>query len=323
MHVAALPAVLACLALSAHVGRQLDPADPVGPDTIELATETVRVPFELARSRPVPVVEASLNGRGPFRFFLDTGASGCVLDSRLMAELGLVSQGKTEVGDPSRNQPLQADVLRIEELVLGGLRARGLPAVAFDRSSLDRGDGVRGILGLSLFTRHLLTLDYGEKAVLVRAGALERDAPHVVPFELEGVPRVLIDVDGALLEATIDSGSPSGITLPHAFAQEHTFLEPLAVIARGRTVNSEFEVRGGRLDGDVSLAGHVFADPFVQTNELFDHVNLGYEVLRHFALTIDLAQKLASFERRGEGALEVARPAPAVPAPAGPARRDG
>jgi hypothetical protein len=193
-----LHAPFACLILAASSGPQLEPADPVGPDEVELAAEAVRVPFELARSRPVPVVEASLNGRGPFRFFLDTGASGCVLDTRLMSELGLASQGKTQVGDPSRNEPLEADVLRIEELALGGMRARGLPAVAFDRASLERGDGVRGVLGLSLFTRHLLTLDYGEGLVLVRAGALERDAPHVVPFELEGVPRVLIDVDGVL-----------------------------------------------------------------------------------------------------------------------------
>lgn len=296
-------------------GAQEAPPDPVGPESLTLDGESVRVPFALAASRPVPVVEARLDGRGPYRFFLDTGASVCVLDESLARELGLASLGTTEVGDPSGSARIKAEEVRVGELVLGGLVARGLPAVAFDRSALDRGDGVRGVLGLPLFTRHLVTLDYPAGALVVRPGALDPAAPHVVPFRIEGVPHVVLELDGTLLEATVDSGSPSGFSLPRAVAEAHAFREPLIAIGRARTVNSSFDVLAGRLQGAVSLAGHRFDDPWVVANELFDHVNLGYEVLRHFALTIDLAQRRMAFERAGEGPLAVARPAPAGPAP--------
>lgn len=300
------------------------PAELVAPESTTLATPLVRVPFRLARSRPVPVVEATVEGRGPYRFFLDTGASACVFDTAFVRELGLEHRGTTEIGDPSDNARIPAERAWVEELVLGGLTLRGVEVVAFDRSSLGGGEDIKGVLGLPLFMRVLFTLDYAAGEVRLRQGELEPDQPHVVPFELEILPRLYVDVDGTILWTTIDSGSPAGITLPQGFAAGLDFLEPLALIGSGRTVNSEFSINGGRLEGTVRLAGHELVDPYVTSTDLLEHVNLGYGVLRHFALTIDLGRRLMAFERvEGEGPIRI-EPAGAgtpVPASAGPGER--
>lgn len=311
---------------SADEARQAagGPQDLVPPESATLATPLVRVPFRLAKSRPVPVVEAMVEGRGPYRFFLDTGASVCVFDTAFVEELGLEHRGTTEIGDPSDSARIPAQRAWVNELVLGGLTARGIEVVAFDRSSFTGGEDIKGVLGLPLFMRLLFTLDYAGEEVRLREGALEPDQPHVVPFELEILPRLYVDVGGTILWTTIDSGSPAGLTLPHSFAAGLAFLEPLALVGRGRTVNSEFSIHGGRLDGTVRLAGHELVDPYVTTTDLLEHVNLGYGVLRHFALTIDMARHLIAFERvEGEGALRIEPESAASPVAAGSGKAAG
>ena len=78
------------------------------PALVELGGEVAHVPFTLGGGRPVPLVEAMVNGRGPFKFFYDTGASVCVLDTGFVEELGLSSLGTTEVGDHTANARISA-----------------------------------------------------------------------------------------------------------------------------------------------------------------------------------------------------------------------
>ncbi len=47
------------------------------PGTIELRSKEVSIPLSWFGRKPV--VEVKINGRGPFRFYLDTGAQGSVL----------------------------------------------------------------------------------------------------------------------------------------------------------------------------------------------------------------------------------------------------
>src|SRR5262245_44190276 len=59
----------------------------------------VTVDFDTAAGKSV--VEVKINGQGPYRFFLDTGAGGMVINGDLAKELKLPIIGSTELGDPS------------------------------------------------------------------------------------------------------------------------------------------------------------------------------------------------------------------------------
>ena len=256
------------------------------PAGIEVPGDRARIPFELARSRPIPVVEAHIGGKGPFRFFYDTGASVCVLDSSLVAELGLELAGTGSVRDGSGAE-IPVDELTVEHLTLGDVQFFGVPAIAFDRSRFSGDEGIRGVLGLPLFESHLLTLDYANGWLDVSDEELAADAKHVLPYDATGpLPELVVTIGGEELVAHVDSGSPAGFMLPTSLLERIPSTDPV-VIGRGRMVASEFEISSADLECNVVFAGHVYENPSVRAMDVLEVVNLGYEVLREFRVSID------------------------------------
>ena len=255
--------------------------------------------FDLPNHQPSPVVDVMINDQGPYRFIVDTGAGACVIDTELAAELELPVIDSSEIGDPSGNERITSDVFEIEVLSLGDFRAEGLPIVGLDRRTF--GGTTHGVLGLPLFHDHLLTIDFPNGVLHVTDGRLQADAEHVVDYQAEDgrLPQVEFSIGTRTVSTTVDTGSPDTFTLQASTIDGLTWLEPLAVVGRARTVNSSFDIRRGRVQGTFELAGHRFENPFVSVNELFPHANLGYEVLGDFALSIDQRGRRMRFQRGG------------------------
>src|SRR5262249_50234237 len=93
-----LSSLLVLVSLGALAGA--DEPTPVpqrpNPAKIELRTSEVSVPMHWFTKRPV--VEVKINDKGPYRFILDTGAQGSVLDQGLADELKLPVVGEARVG---------------------------------------------------------------------------------------------------------------------------------------------------------------------------------------------------------------------------------
>src|ERR1051326_8132692 len=131
----------------------------------------VSVPMDLSSGQPV--VEVYLNGKGPFRMFLDTGAGSTVLDRSLADELALRHVGKTRMGDPANPEAIAADLVRIDSLRIGPASFEGIEAASWDRSGLRRdANPPRGVIGFALFRELLLTLDYPGAQVRLAHGTL-------------------------------------------------------------------------------------------------------------------------------------------------------
>ncbi|HET7496780.1 MAG TPA: serine hydrolase, partial [Candidatus Eisenbacteria bacterium] len=74
-------------------------------------------------------VEVTLNGQGPFRFAIDTGAAGCLrIDEAVARKLGLPVVGEARVGDPSGKNMKTAEIVAVDSLAAGGARFAGLTA---------------------------------------------------------------------------------------------------------------------------------------------------------------------------------------------------
>ena len=107
------------------------PQHAEGPPRVELGAEEVKVPLEFVGGRPVVAVK--LNGKGPYRMYLDTGASGSVLSDKLARELKLPVLGKAGVkagGDGPDKKPIQAEIVRLDRLDIGAAVVRGARAAA-------------------------------------------------------------------------------------------------------------------------------------------------------------------------------------------------
>jgi hypothetical protein len=233
-------------------------------------------------------VSVLVNGQGPFRFAIDTGAGGCArIDAAVAKRLGLPVVGVARIGDPSGKNMKTADVVRIDSLAIGGARFSGLTASTGDLGAR-MGEPVDGILGFGLFSDCLLTLDYPGLRMTLAAGALPPSGPDIVPYRDErGIPSVTLRVAGLDVDTDVDAGAMGGFSLPESFAAKLPLAEPLRVVGRARTVSNEFEIKAARLDGDVTVGSTTFAKPMVEFQPVFDVGNIGARVLRDFAVTFD------------------------------------
>lgn len=304
MKLAALPLAIALvLASSSHAAPK--PADdpPVRPaHTLLAAGDTVAVPLDLRMGQPI--VEVMINGRGPYRLFLDTGAGTTVLDSTLAAELGLKSEGKARIGDPADPQGIEADRLTLDTLRIGTAIFTGVPAVTWDRSALRPGpDRPVGVVGLPVFHELLESIDFPAATLRLTRGQLAAKGRDVVAFEwLGGVPLVPIDVAGEKMKAHLDTGSPGLLSIPEKDSSRVHFAGPLRVVGRGRTVNGEMTFRGAALDGSFRVGGASFDQPLVVLNDRLPDANVGSRALRDCVLTLDSAHQRLRIERTRESA---------------------
>lgn len=124
--------------------------------------ETTAVPFETGPNEMAILFPAEVNGRGPYRFLLDTGASGSVIFPPLAAELGL-SGSEAEAKAVSVLGDLAAQVVTLDSLTaLGHTRHAVMAAVIdlVDFTNTATGMRVDGILGYTFLKDFVVEIDY-------------------------------------------------------------------------------------------------------------------------------------------------------------------
>lgn len=258
-----------------------------GPAPTKAVPEPIAtVPLKLIVGKPA--VSVTINGKGPFDFFLDTGAGMTVIDADLAKELQLPVTGTTRIGDPANPQAIEAKTATVKRLTVGGAAFQDVEVVTWDRSALYGGTGPRGVLGNPLFADHLLTLDLGKGEARIARGEVA-PGPDVVAYEPSegGVFRIPVSIGKLELEAAIDSGSPSGFALPKRYAEQLPLATPLTEVGRGRMANSAFVVSSATVDATARIGINTFPRPVVTFNDVLPGALFGVQVLRHMVLTID------------------------------------
>lgn len=266
--------------------------------TLLPAGTTISIPLDLSMGQPV--VDVFLDGKGPFRMFLDTGAGTTVLDQSLAKELGLKPKGHTRIGDPANPEAILADVVTLDTLRIGGAAFAGVPAVSFDRSAIRSGPGMpRGVVGFPIFHELLETIDFPAATLRLTRGHLgEADGRAVVAYQApDGIPLVPVDVAGVPMKAHLDTGSPGFLSIPESDSSLVHFAEPLREVGRGRTVNSVITFRGATLNGAVRVSAASFDRPLVVLSDMLPVANLGSRALSDCVLTLDPTNQRLSIER--------------------------
>jgi hypothetical protein len=133
-------------------------APPSAADPAPSAPGSHRVPMTVIRSgaSTVAVVPVTLEGAGPKRFALDTGASSSVVDRRVAQQLSLPPVGRplnaAGVSCSAKSQPVHVDSWRVGAVALP---AQNLDSIALPVPGLD------GLLGSDVLSRFgTVTIDY-------------------------------------------------------------------------------------------------------------------------------------------------------------------
>lgn len=192
----------AVMAGSAALSQPQDvaPAEPQDP----AASETLGYRADSAERMTVPI---TIDGRGPFRFIIDTGAERTVISRELAARLAL---------DPSRNIRLAsvADVREVPTVIIpqidvGRRSLTGLQAPALRAEHI----GADGMLGVDSLRNQRVVFDFDRQELrLSRSVAQDDRWPQdtiVVTAQTRLGRMVLADatVDGERVRAIVDTGS--------------------------------------------------------------------------------------------------------------------
>src|SRR6266571_4155151 len=133
------------------------------------AAETApgEVNFELAPPNDAAIiVPVKINGHGPYKFVLDTGATFTCIDQKLVDELKLPEwRGQLGVGVI---MPTEGNIklVDIDSLEVGNVKAKELKACAIEFSRLQTGGlDARGLVGLNFLKSFRVKIDFKKKVL--------------------------------------------------------------------------------------------------------------------------------------------------------------
>lgn len=265
-----------------------------------LSAEKVELRF--ARwGEAILIEDVRVNGKGPFRFILDTGAEGAGrVDTSLVKALNLSAEGSSDsVG--VLGQATRMEMYSIESLALGNLKFRGLQMMGRDYNATIKGPGLRpihGILGYHLFSEYLLTIDYPARLITITRGELPApDGKRILPIISDDEdPEIEVTLGGLKATAMLDTGAMGELGVPASIAGKLKF--------QGEPVNRGKEdgvpLRSAKLDGAIRLGMESFEQPTMMIAEPLKQVVVGVRLLSALRVTYDQKRARIRIERPTE-----------------------
>jgi predicted aspartyl protease len=191
-------ALLVAAAVSMVVpARACEPLDPDAPGAAA-ATSTDTAGRAIARIR--------INGQGPFRFIIDTGANRSVISQALATRLGLEPSGEDVVH--SIDDAEAARLVNVDSLSFGALHLSSGDTPVLDGPMLD---GAHGLLGVDGMAGRLLHVDFIKHCVEVYESPAQMSMQGwlSVPARMKFGTMLTVegDVMGVKVNVLIDTGS--------------------------------------------------------------------------------------------------------------------
>ena len=248
---------------------------------------SMRVPFETVDGRIY--VQARVNGRGPFRFAVDTGASGMArADASLVSSLGLTIQGQTSTSDGV--QAAKVDMTHLDSIELGGLGRQNLAVITRDYSSRKAPDAAfSGILAREFFSDGLLIIDYPKQILsFTQTRTLSPTDRNVLTYERAF--RVPVSIGELQTEGNLDTGANVAFVLPQSLYDKVT-TAPLEQAGRGQLTNVEIETKRSMIRGPFKIGSATISDVEVRVSDRFPELLVGAHALQNFVLLIDQRSK--------------------------------
>jgi hypothetical protein len=258
----------------------------------------------------MPVIEAKINGHGPFFFAIDTGGGmQADIDPSVATQLNLQPTGKVLIGDPSRQNDREMELTSIASLTFGGAEFRNVTALIRAQRITKDYPEVDGFLGFALFTEYLLTLDYPAMQVRLARGALPKaNGADILPFEIENrIPVIEVVVGKLRMKAHVDSGNfVAGFILPEDVVEQLTLLSEPVIVGHARSVTNKIEIKQAQLKDTIRIGSFQYPEATIAFPAPSD-TNVGFKILREFAITFDQKNKRMKFERAPANAITAAR----------------
>ncbi|MGO1542036.1 MAG: aspartyl protease family protein [Luteimonas sp.] len=243
----------------------------------------MQVPFEVVDGRIY--VDARVNGQGPLRFAIDTGASGLGrADASLVALLGLQTSGT--VANSDGLQTAEARTVRLDSLELSGLSHRVVEVITRDYSEHMSPDApFHGIIAREFFADGLLVIDYPGKRLLFSRGLSL--PPHLEgAVEYERPFRVPVSIGAVRTQGNLDTGANVTFLMPQQLYARVSD-GPLAAAGTGGLTNTRVETSRAVVAAPFQIGAASVAEVEVRVSDRYPELLVGARVLQGFVVLID------------------------------------
>lgn len=115
-------------------------------------------PIPIRKALNLIFTDVKINGKGPYNFVIDTGASQTALSQKLAKELGLKAITTTVMHGVGGSGKVDSTIYKIDRMQIGDVSVKDLPVGTFDDPLVSQ--LADGIIGTSMLSDFLITINY-------------------------------------------------------------------------------------------------------------------------------------------------------------------
>lgn len=255
------------------------------------------VPFTMFDNRML--VQASIDGQGPFSLIVDTGSDELVLTPPVARRLRLTLRAAgSATGAGSGSTPIF--LTHVAGFALGSLRVTNVPAAVLDLSPIARAFGfprLDGVIGYTILQKYRMEVDMDhQRLTLSSLPLMVPKSATPVPFTTaDGQIHIAAAVGGVHGKFMVDTGDRFSLTLMRHFAETNDFYRDAPVRnavtgigvggpVYGDVLRTTLSVFGATLPSIVTRASRDRGGAFASGP---DDASIGNGVLKRFNIVYD------------------------------------
>ncbi len=173
-------------------------------------------PIRFRKSLNLIFTSVMINGRGPYDFAIDTGASQVVLSEKLAGELGLKPLTSTVMHGVGGGGKIDTKLYSVNEIAVGDVKVRNVPVGTFNDPLVTQ--IADGILGTALLSDFILTVNYPANQLELSRKRTPNTSGEVVPaWFFSNLLLVPLEINGQHGNFVVDTGAVTNV-LSHNMA---------------------------------------------------------------------------------------------------------
>ena len=176
-------------------------------------------PIRVRKTLNLIFTQVSINGRGPYNFAVDTGATQTVISEKLIAEVGLQPITSTVVYGIGGAGKVDTKLYGVKEIAVGDVKIKNIPVGTFNDPLVSQlADGILGTAALSDF---IITVNYpASQLELSRKRLPATAAAEILPaWYFSNLLLVPLNVNGKQGNFIVDTGAVTTV-LSHNMAAQ-------------------------------------------------------------------------------------------------------
>jgi len=176
-------------------------------------------PLKFTTSLNLIFTTVKIDGKGPYRFAIDTGATQTVLSEKVASELGLTPIASAVVFGIGGSGKVETKLYKIKELTVGDIKIKNAPVGTFNDPLVSQ--LADGILDTATFSDFAITVDYpGSQLLLTRKRAPAAAGTEVLPiWFFSNLLLLPLDINGKRGNFIVDTGAVTTV-LSHSMAAQ-------------------------------------------------------------------------------------------------------